>query len=68
MSTMKTSSKLLSNTSTVYEDPESGELFIYLPEDLLSHLGWDENTELEWNEDNNGGWSLRKIVEVETDT
>jgi hypothetical protein len=66
MSTTKTSSKLYDKTSVVFEDPDSGELYIYLPEDMLLHLGWDEGTELEWIEDANGVWSLQKVKETET--
>jgi hypothetical protein len=66
MSTKKTSSKLYDKASVVFEDPDSGELCIYLPEDMLLHLGWDEGTELEWIEDANGVWSLQKVKETET--
>jgi hypothetical protein len=66
MSTTRTSSKLYDKTTTVFEDPETGELCIYLPEDMLLHLGWDDGTELEWVEDANGIWSLQKIKETGT--
>jgi len=66
MSTTRTSSKLYDKKTTVFEDPETGELCIYLPEDILLHLGWDDGTELEWVEDANGIWSLQKIKETET--
>jgi hypothetical protein len=66
MSTTRTSSKLYDKKTTVFEDPETGELCIYLPEDMLLHLGWDDGTELEWVEDANGIWSLQKIKETGT--
>ena len=68
MSTKKTSSKPYEKTSVVFEDPDTGELCIYLPEDMLQHLGWDEGTELEWREDADGVWSLQKVKETETET
>ena len=66
MSTTRTSSKLYDKKTTVFEDPETGELCIYLPEDMLLQLGWDDGTELEWVEDANGIWSLQKIKETGT--
>lgn len=67
MSTTKTSKKIYDKTTTVFEDPDTGELCIYLPEDMLRHLGWDEDTELEWHEDENGAWSLKKVKEIGTE-
>lgn len=35
-------------TGQVVEDPETGELVLELPVELLSQMGWDEGTLLEW--------------------
>ena len=44
-------------TVTVKEDPETGDLILPLPEELLKLQGWVEGDILEWT-DNNGSWSL----------
>lgn len=36
-------------TVTVEEDPETGELLLPLPVDLLAQMGWSEDTDLWWN-------------------
>ena len=35
-------------SSTVEEDPKTGEIILPLPDELLSELGWDEQTYLVW--------------------
>lgn len=47
-------------TITVEEDPETGELILPLPEDMLEMQGWKEGDTLEWNDLGNGSWSLTK--------
>ena len=45
----------------VQEDPETGELFMELPPDLLKSQGWVEGTELTWAvDDATGDVSLKK--------
>jgi len=39
--------------TTVQEDPESGELFIEIPQDLLDELGWKIGDDLQWDIVNN---------------
>lgn len=45
---------------TVQEDPETGELILPLPKDLLDLQGWQEGDELEWTDNGDGSWSLSK--------
>ena len=35
-------------SSTVEEDPKTGDIILPLPEELLSELGWNEQTYLVW--------------------
>lgn len=52
------------NTSwsiTVEEDPETGDLILPLPEDMLQLQGWVEGDILEWVDNKDGSWSLIKI-------
>jgi hypothetical protein len=43
----------------VEEDPETGELVMPFPPDLLAQVGWDFGDVLIW-EEVDGGWSLRR--------
>ncbi len=46
---------------TVEEDPETGELVLPLPEDMLKLQGWVEGDELEWSDNDDGSWCLQKV-------
>ena len=48
-------------TITVEEDPETGELILPLPKDMLQLQGWTEGDILEWIDNNDGSWSLTKV-------
>lgn len=44
---------------TVEEDPDTGELVIPFPDDLLAEAGWSPGDTLEWTvteDDGNGNW------------
>jgi hypothetical protein len=47
---------------TVQED-EWGELYIELPNDLMTEMGWDETTELVWTVADDGTIGLRKRID-----
>lgn len=49
-------------TITVEEDPETGELILPLPEDMLQLQGWVEGDILEWVDNNDGSWTLQKVT------
>jgi hypothetical protein len=42
-------------------DDGSGDLVMPLPQDLLDGAGWKEGDTLEWIDNNNGTWSLKKV-------
>jgi hypothetical protein len=48
-------------TITVEEDPETGELILPLPQEMLDLQGWKEGDSLEWIDNNDGSWSLSKV-------
>lgn len=48
-------------TATVEDDPETGELLLPLPPDLLVNLGWNEGDTLDWHDNGDGSWSLSKV-------
>jgi hypothetical protein len=47
---------------TVEEDPETGELILPLPQELLDTQGWKEGDELDWTDNGDGTWSITKAV------
>ena len=55
---------MVANTNTwsveVVQDPETGELLLPFPPDLLSQMGWSEGTDLSWIDNKNGTFSLKE--------
>jgi hypothetical protein len=49
-------------TITTEEDPETGEIILPLPNDLLDLQGWRDGDTLEWIESDNGSWIIRKVT------
>lgn len=45
---------------TVQENGKDKELYIEFPPDCLDQVGWSEGTELLWNENEDGSWSISK--------
>ena len=54
-------------TMTVEEDPETGELILPLPKELLDLQNWKEGDELEWKDNGDGSWSLYKVANNSSD-
>jgi hypothetical protein len=50
------------NKSWVLEiqETETGEQFIEFPPEALEHVGWQEGDEIEWNDNGDGSWTLKK--------
>ena len=49
----------------VEEDPDTGDLVLPLPTELLNQMGWDIGDDLVWNDNFNGTFSLSKKVDKE---
>lgn len=47
-------------TVKLEEDPETGDLIMPIPQDLLDTQGWAEGDTLEWLDQGNGSWQLQK--------
>ena len=45
------------------EQDEDGEFHIVFPDMLLESMGWDKNTILEWVNNNDGTFSIKKVEE-----
>lgn len=46
-------------TVEVITDPETGELMLPFPPDLLSQMGWSEGTDLSWIDNDNGSFTIK---------
>lgn len=67
MPTKKVSHKT-SRVVEIQEDPDTKECYFVLPQDVIRSLGWTDNDELEWVENSDGSWSLRKVIEKKKNT
>lgn len=44
------------------EDPDTGDIILPIPPELLERLGWREGDTLEWKQADNGSWVLSREV------
>jgi hypothetical protein len=51
-------------TVTVEEDPETGDLILPLPADLLIIQGWVEGDVLDWIDNGDGSWEIKKLNSI----
>jgi len=51
-------------TVEVVTDPDTGELMLPFPPDLLSQMGWSEGTDLSWVDNENGSFTIKKKEEM----
>jgi NTP pyrophosphatase (non-canonical NTP hydrolase) len=49
-------------TVNIEEDSETGDLILPLPQEILNLQGWQEGDVLDWEDNQNGSWSLTKKV------
>ena len=47
-------------TLEVKEDPKSGDAILEFPEDFLEAAGWKEGDELDWIDNKDGSWTMKK--------
>ena len=47
-------------TLDVQEDPETGDLYLQFTEEMLAELGWMIGDELDWIDNKDGSWTLRR--------
>jgi hypothetical protein len=48
---------------SIEEDPDTGDLILPLPEDMLQSLHWVEGDTLEWIDNKDGTFTLKKILD-----
>ena len=53
----------MSSWTITVQDAEdgSGDVILPLPDDLLKSAGWKEGDTLEWIDNKNGSWTLKKV-------
>lgn len=47
-------------TLTVDKDPQSGDLYLQLTDELMDQMGWTVGDNLQWIDNEDGTWSLKK--------
>jgi hypothetical protein len=48
---------------TIVEDPDHpGEMLLDLGDELCEHLGWKPGDQLDWVDNKDGTWTLRKKI------
>ena len=45
---------------TVEEDPETGDLILPFTDEILAEVGWKEGDVIEWIDNKDGSWTMRK--------
>lgn len=43
------------------EEAENGDLIMPIPDEILSELGWGENTRVKWINNFDGSWTIQKM-------
>jgi len=51
-------------TITLEEDPETGDLIMPIPQEVLDLQNWNPGDVLTWKDNQNGTWSLYKKIDV----
>ena len=53
---------MMKYTLTVQEDPETGDAILEFPDELMASVQWKEGDTIEWIDNKDGSWTLRKAV------
>ena len=48
-------------TVNLEEDPETGDLILPLNDDILEQTGWKTGDSIDWIDNKNGSWTMKKI-------
>ena len=49
------------------KDPETGELILPFPQEMLDQLGWKDGDEIEWIDNKDGSWSIGRVPPANSD-
>lgn len=53
-------------TLDIVEDPQTGDLLLQLTDELCEEMGWTVGDILEWIDNKDGSWSIKKKDETTT--
>lgn len=48
-------------TLPVQKDEETGDLILEFPDELMEQAGWKTGDSIEWIDNKDGSWTLRKV-------
>ena len=60
--------KKLSKTCQIIEDPETKDLLLDLGQDVLDFLGWQVGDVIEWIDNEDGSWTIKKTPQSQSQT
>jgi len=46
----------------IQEDPATGLAYIEIPNDIIESLGWNEGTEIEWIDNEDGTFTIKEKI------
>lgn len=49
-------------TLEIQKDPETGELLLEFPDELMQKVGWKVDDTVVWTDNKDGSWSLSKKI------
>jgi plastocyanin len=52
-------------TLPVVKDPETGDLILEFPDEMMAQVGWKTGDTVEWIDNKNGSWTIRKKGDAE---
>lgn len=55
-------------TLDVKEDPDTGDCILEFPDDFVESTGWKEGDIIEWIDNGDGSWTMKKKDETSNDT
>lgn len=61
---------MITTTVMIEEDPETGDLMLPIPIEIMNQMGWDIGDELEFEDAHDGSFFMRKVevdLEIEED-
>jgi hypothetical protein len=47
-------------TLPVIKDPETGDLILEFPDEMMTQVGWKTGDTVEWIDNKDGSWTIRK--------
>jgi bifunctional DNA-binding transcriptional regulator/antitoxin component of YhaV-PrlF toxin-antitoxin module len=53
-------------TIKLEEDPETGDLIMPFTDEILESAGWKEGDNLEWIDNKDGTWIIKKVENADT--